>query len=183
MKKFTISMLTAIFCGLAVLSACTGTKNPSKKNSPSGYLMPTASTNDYCGEFTGGRVSYGYLMPEKKLFLLMRNDGGGAYGINIYTYIMENDNIICTPGHFVNITPRGGDKIEITSRKSSTNNTPSFVFVPTPNCENSDYVATETVADSYFYLCGNSEACRQVENLFEDERYAEFKELVDNYGK
>ena len=195
MKKFTIAMLSVIFSGLVVLSACGGAKKDAQgvetqseaivaeDNGPSGYLMPTASAGNYCGDFKSLHVDYGYLMPEKGLFLKMNDFGGGAYGIHIYTYVMEGGNIVCAPGHFVRITPRGGDKIEINIRKSSKNNTPSFVFVPTPDCENSDYVATEKVAGSYFYLCGDGEARYKFEDLFEDERYAEFKNLVNNYGK
>ena len=121
-------------------------------------------------------------MPEKGLFLKM-HDIRGAYGINIYTYVMDGDNIQCTPGHFVRIVPRGGDKLEVTIKKSSKNNTPSFTFIPTPDCENSAYVATEKVAGKYYYLCGDAEARYKFEDLFEDERCAEFKSLVDNYGK
>ena len=197
MKKFTITMLSVVFCGLVVLSACGGAKKDAQgqgaetkseavtveDSSPSGYLMPTASASNYCGDFKGSRVDYGYLMPDKGLFLKMNAFGGGSYGIHIYTYVMEGGSIVCTPGHFVNITQRGGDKIEINIRESSKNNTPSFVFVPTPDCENSDYVATEKVAGSYFYLCGDGEARYKFEDLFEDERCAEFKNLVDNYGK
>lgn len=96
---------------------------------------------------------------------------------------MDGDNIQCTPGHFVMIVPRGGDKLEITIKKSSMKNTPSFTFIPTPDCENSAYVATEKVAGKYYYLCGDAEARYKFEDLFEDERCAEFKNLVDNYGK
>ena len=103
--------------------------------------------------------------------------------LDIYTYVMDGDNIQCTPGHFVMIVPRGGDKLEITIKKSSMKNTPSFTFIPTPDCENSAYVATEKVAGKYYYLCGDAEARYKFEDLFEDERCAEFKNLVDNYGK
>lgn len=193
MKKFIITLLSAACCGLILLSACSGAKKNeqgtekesevavSGDNSPMGFLMPTVRTNDYCGDFSGSRVSYGYLMPEKKLFLL-KNGNSLNCGIDIYTYVMEGDKIVCTPGHFVMIMPRSGEKVEVNIRKSSKNNTPSLTFVPTPNCENSDYVATETVAGSYFYLCGDGEARYQFEDLFEDERCAEFKNLVDNYG-
>lgn len=191
MRKFTISIFSAMLCGLVVLSACGGTKKGSQgaegqvdtgDNAPSGYLMPALSANDFCGDFTTMTPDYGYLMPEKGLFLKM-NDFGGSYGIYIYTYVMDGDNIQCTPGHFVMITPRAGDKMEITIKKSSPNNTPAYTFVPTPNCEKSAYVATEKVAGSYYYLCGDSEARYKFEDLFEDERCAEFKNLVDNYGK
>lgn len=191
MKTFIISIVSAMFCGLVVLSACGGAKKDgqgaesradSEDNAPSGYLMPALSVNDFCGDFTTMTPDYGYLIPEKGLFLKM-NDFRGSYGINIYTYVMDGENIQCTPGHFVMITPRSGGKMEITMKKSSKNNTPSYTFVPTPNCENSDYVATETVAGNYYYLCGDGEARYKFEDLFEDERCAEFKKLVDNYGK
>ncbi|MEL5894474.1 hypothetical protein AAE250_13380 [Bacteroides sp. GD17] len=196
MKKFTIAVLSAIFCGVVALSACGGAKknggstestesqgtSVAEDNAPRGYLMPAISVNDFCGDFTTMSPDYGYLMPEKGLFLKM-NDIRGAYGIDVYTYVMDGDKIQCTPGHFVMITPRGGDKLEVTIKKSSSNNTPSFTFVPTPNCENSAYVATEAVAGNYYYLCGDGEARYKFEDLFEDERCAEFKNLVDNYGK
>lgn len=191
MRKITIAMMSAIFCGLFLLSACGGAKKNGQSaegepvaadNAPSGYLMPAISVNDFCGDFTTMTPDYGYLIPEKGLFLKM-NDIRGAYGIEIYTYVMDGDKIQCTPGHFVMITPRGGDKLEISIKKSSKNNTPSYTFVPTPDCENSAYVATEQVAGKYYYLCGDSEARYKFEDLFEDERCAEFKNLVDNYGK
>ena len=194
MKKFTITMLSAAFCGLMAFSACSGAKKNAQgtekesevavleDNSPMGFLMPTAKTNDYCGDFSDSRVSYGYLIPEKKLFL-MKNGNSLNCGVHIYTYVMDGDKIVCTPGHFVMITPRSGEKVEVNIKKSSKNNTPSLTFVPTSNCENSNYVAMETVAGSYFYLCGDSEARYQFEDLFEDERCAEFKNLVDSYGK
>lgn len=191
MRKFTISIFSAMLCGLVVLSACGGAKKSGQDaasqagagdNTPSGYLMPALSVNDFCGDFKTMSPDYGYLMPEKGLFLKM-NDIRGAYGINIYTYVMDGDKIQCTPGHFVMIVPRGSDKLEITIKKSSKSNTPAYTFVPTSNCENSAYVAAEKVAGSYYYLCGDSEARYKFEDLFEDERCAEFKNLVDNYGK
>lgn len=191
MKRFTITIISAMLCGLVVLSACGGAKKNVQDaegqaeaggNAPSGYLMPAISANNFCGDFTTMTPVYGYLMPEKGLFLKM-HDIRGAYGIDIYTYVMDGDNIQCTPGHFVMIVPRGGDKLEITIKKSSMKNTPSFTFIPTPDCENSAYVATEKVAGKYYYLCGDAEARYKFEDLFEDERCAEFKNLVDNYGK
>ena len=141
MKRFTITIISAMLCGLVVLSACGGAKKNVQDaegqaeaggNAPSGYLMPAISANNFCGDFTTMTPDYGYLMPEKGLFLKM-HDIRGAYGINIYTYVMDGDNIQCTPGHFVMIVPRGGDKLEITIKKSSMKNTPSFTFIPTPD--------------------------------------------------
>lgn len=114
MKKFTITIISAILCGLVVLSACGGTKKNVQDaegqaaaggDTPSGYLMPAIAANNFCGDFTTMAPEYGYLMPEKGLFLKM-HDIRGAYGINIYTYVMDGDNIQCTPGHFVRIVPR-----------------------------------------------------------------------------
>lgn len=187
MRKLTIAMLSALFCGLLVLSACGGVKKDgqgtSANSAPSGYRMPSLHVNDFCGDFGDTRVDYGYLMPERGLFLKMNEMGRGACGIDVYTYVMKGDTIVCTPGHAAFITPRGGDKIEVRIKKSSKNNTPSFTFVPISNCEYADYVATERVAGAYFYLCGDAEGRYKFEDIFEDERYAEFKNLIDNYGK
>lgn len=195
MKKFTISMLSALFCGLVVLSACGGAKKgnqdaeaqtavaKSDDKSPSAYRMPALSVNDFCGDLSDTRADYGYLMPEKGLFLKMNVFGTGSYGINVYTYVMDGDKIVCTPGHFVNIATRSGDKVEITMRKRSKNNSPSFTFVPILNCDYAAYVTTEQVAGKYFYLCGDGEARYKFEDIFEDERYVEFKNFIENYGK
>lgn len=116
MKRFTITIISAMLCGLVVLSACGGAKKNVQDaegqaeaggNAPGGYLMPAISANNFCGDFT----------------------------------------------------------------------------TMTPDCENSAYVATEKVAGKYYYLCGDAEARYKFEDLFVDERCAEFKNLVDNYGK
>lgn len=191
MKKFTVMVLSAMCCGLLMLSACGGAKKNAQgaegeevaDNAPRGYLMPALSVNDFCGDFSDTRADYGYLMPEKGLFLKMNVFGTGSYGIDVYTYVMDGDKIVCTPGHFVDITTRSGGKVEINTRKRSKNNSPSLTFVPTPACEYSAYVATEHVCGQYYYLCGDGEARYKFEDVFEDERYAEFKSFIDNYGK
>ncbi|WP_300699915.1 hypothetical protein [Bacteroides sp.] len=193
MKKLSITILSVFCCGL-MMCACNGTKKSeqSAENSveatsnivdeqPSGYAMPTASVNNYCGNFTDPRKQYGYLMPANGLFLML-NQIGKNYVITVYKYVMAGENIQCTPEAFVMANMKG-ENVSVEIKRDVKNNTPSFTFVPTPDCEHSEYVATEKVARDYFYLCGDSEARYKFEDLFEDERYAEFKNLVDSYKK
>lgn len=175
MNKVTVMVASTLLCGLLSLVSCGGSSSESK-----GYLMPALSVNDYCGDFSDTRADYGYLMPAQGLFLKMNVFGTDSYVINIYTYKEEDGNLMCTPGHMVMTSPKGGD-VQINIKESSPKNTPSFIFVPTPDCEYSDYVATEQVARSYYYLCGSDEARQRFEALFADERYAQLKELVFNY--
>ena len=61
MKRFTITIISAMLCGLVVLSACGGAKKNVQDaegqaeaggNAPGGYLMPAISANNFCGDFT-----------------------------------------------------------------------------------------------------------------------------------
>ena len=177
MNKVAVMFASALLGGIMLLASCGGASSEAK-----GYLMPTMSVNDYCGDFSGSRADYGYLMAGQGLFLKMNVFGTDSYVISIYTYEEEGGSLKCTPGHTVLVSPKGGD-VQIDIKESSSKNTPSFTFVPTPGCEQSDYVATEPVARSYYYLCGNDEVRQQFEALLADERYAQLKELVFNYPK
>lgn len=173
MNKVAIMFASALFCGVMSLVSCGGSSAESK-----GYLMPALSVNDYCGDFSDTRADYGYLMPEQGLFLKMNVFGTDSYVISVYTYEEEGENLKCTPVHTVLVSPKGGDvQIDIKESRS----TPPFVFVPTPGCEQSDYVATEQVARSYYYLCGSEEVRQQFEAILADARYVQLKELVFSY--
>lgn len=176
MNKVAIMFVSALFCcGVMLLVSCGGSSSGNK-----GYLMPALSVNDYCGDFSDTRADYGYLMPAQGLFLKMNVFGKDSYVISVYTYEEEGDNLKCTPGHTVLVSPKGGN-VQIDIKESSPRNTPSFTFVPTPNCEQSDYVATEQVARRYYYLCGSEEVRQQFEAILADARYVQLKELVFSY--
>ena len=177
MNKVVVILASLLFSGAMWLVSCGGASSENK-----GYLMPALSVNDYCGDFSGTRADYGYLMPAQGLFLKMNVFGADSFVISIYTYEEADGSLQCTPGYTVLVSPKGGN-VQIDVKESSPRNTPSFTFVPTPGCEQSDYVATEQVARKYYYLCGSDEARQQFEAIFADERYAQLKELVFNYPK
>lgn len=177
MNKVTLMLAAILLSGLLSLVSCGSSSSESK-----GFLMPALSVNDYCGDFSDTRADYGYLMPAQGLFLKMNVFGTDSYVIHVYTCEEEDGNLKCAPGYMVMTSPKGGE-VQINIKESSPKNTPSFIFVPTPDCEYSDYVATEQVARKYYYLCGNVEVQQQFEALFADERYAQLKELVFNYPK
>lgn len=178
MNKVITILASALFGGAMLLTSCGGSSAESK-----GYLMPALSVNDYCGDFADTRAEYGYLMPAQGLFLKMHVFGTDSYVIHVYSYEEDGEgNLNCTPGHGVHVSPKGGE-VQIDIKESSLKNTPSFVFKPTPNCEYSDYVATEQVVRKYYYLCSSEESRQKFESLFADERYAPLKELVFNYPK